>query len=184
MRFARRVALLVVLWLLAWGAVTVANVLSGIVVATLLLLAFPPGERRPSAIALRPAGIARLAAHVTSQLVVSNVQMAVEIVRHRPQAAPGVLRHQLQVPSDEVVTVMTSIIALSPGTMTVDVAADSSTVWVHFYRLADVAGARAGLARLEALVREATAPRREPEPELEPDGAGRAPASGPTEEPT
>jgi multisubunit Na+/H+ antiporter MnhE subunit len=50
---------------------------------------------------------------------------------------------------------MTSIIALSPGTMTVDVDATSSTIYVHFFRLRDVAAARRQLDRLERLVRKA-----------------------------
>ena len=158
MRFARRVALLVVLWLLAWGAVSVGHVLSGIVVATVLLLAFPPEGRRAGTVRLHPTGIARLVGHVTAQLAVSNVQMAREILRPHPSPDAGVLKHVLAAPSDDVLTVMTSIIALSPGTMTVDASADSSTVWVHFYKLDDVPRARAGLARLEQLVRGAIEP--------------------------
>ena len=47
---------------------------------------------------------------------------------------------------------MTSVIALSPGTMTVDVDRESTTIYVHFFRLRDLAAARASLARLERLV--------------------------------
>ncbi len=47
---------------------------------------------------------------------------------------------------------MTSVIALSPGTMTVDVDDDSSTIYVHFLLLTDVAKARARLADLERVV--------------------------------
>jgi multisubunit Na+/H+ antiporter MnhE subunit len=54
---------------------------------------------------------------------------------------------------------MSSIIALSPGTMTIDVATDSSVLYVHFFRLDDVEGARASLARLEQLVTAAIGPR-------------------------
>jgi multisubunit Na+/H+ antiporter MnhE subunit len=47
---------------------------------------------------------------------------------------------------------MTSIIALSPGTMTVDVDRGSTTIYVHFLFLDDVAAARASLEQLEQLV--------------------------------
>ena len=47
---------------------------------------------------------------------------------------------------------MTSIIALSPGMMTVDVDPQSTTIYVHFFRLRDVDAARRGLERLERLV--------------------------------
>lgn len=46
MRLFTRLLLLVALWLLAWGEVTVANVLSGTAVAAVLLVVFPP-TRQP-----------------------------------------------------------------------------------------------------------------------------------------
>jgi multicomponent Na+:H+ antiporter subunit E len=147
------VALLVVLWLLAWGEISLANLASGIVVAAALLAAFPPRRARGGRVRLSPVGAARLGGYVAGQLVLSNLLMTRQILRRRPRTVPGVLRHRLDEPSEEVVTVMTSVIALSPGTMTVDVDPDSSTIYVHFLFLRDIGAARAGLARLERLAR-------------------------------
>jgi multicomponent Na+:H+ antiporter subunit E len=152
---AGRVALLVVLWLLAWGELSLANVLSGVVVAAALLVAFPPRRRPGRRVRVHALGALRLAAYVARQLVLSNLLMAREIVRRTPTYRPGVLAHRLQRPSEEIVTLVTSVISLSPGTMTVDVDEVSSTIYVHFYRLADITSARADLARLERLAREA-----------------------------
>ena len=141
MRFAGRVAALVVLWLLAWGEITIASVVSGVAVASLLLVVFPPGP--PADIKFHPVAAARL---------LGNVIMTRQILRPRPNLDPGVLAHRLQHPSEEVVTVMTSVIALSPGTMTVDTASDSSVIFVHFLFLDDLEAARKSLTRLERLV--------------------------------
>jgi multicomponent Na+:H+ antiporter subunit E len=145
-------ALLVVLWLLAWGDITIANLISGVVVAVAILVAFPSRKRSDNHVELRAVGGARLVGYIVAQLVRSNVIIAWEILRPRPTVRPGVLAHRLQTPSEEVVTVMTSVIALSPGTMTVDVDRDSTTVYVHFLLLRDVATARASLTHLEELV--------------------------------
>ena len=155
MRIAGRIALLVALWLLAWGEVSLANLISGIAVAAALLVAFPPTERAGGHLRISPAGVARLVGHVLVQLVVSNVSMVGQILRRRPALRSGVLVHRLRRPSAEVVTVMSTVIALSPGTMTVDVDGQSSTISVHFFRLDDEASARAGLDRLERLVEHA-----------------------------
>ena len=152
MRAARRVVLLVVLWLLAWGDFSVANLVSGVVVAVALLLSCPSAPRTSDSTRLDVLGALRLGAYVVTQLVLSNLVMTRAILLYRSAAQPGVLAHVLHQPSEEVVTVMTSIIALSPGTMTVDVDRASSTIYVHFFRLTDIDAARSALDRLERLV--------------------------------
>jgi multicomponent Na+:H+ antiporter subunit E len=149
MRIAGRILVLVALWLLAWGDATLANVISGVAVASALLVAFPPARRVE--VRINPVGAVRLIGYVVTQLLISNLVMARQILRIHPTMHPGVLAHRLQTPSEEVITVMSSVIALSPGTMTVDVDEDSTTIYVHFLLLHDVAAARASLARLECL---------------------------------
>jgi multicomponent Na+:H+ antiporter subunit E len=146
-----RVAMLVALWLLAWGEVTVVNVVSGTVVAIVLLVAFPPRRPTEGEERLSLAGIARLSAYVVGQLVASNIVMTKQVLRPPSPPRPGVIAHHLVHPTDEVVTVISSIIALSPGTMTVDVAPDSSAIYVHFFHLDDIDAARRSIAHLEHL---------------------------------
>ncbi len=164
MRIVGRVALLVGLWLLAWGEVSLANVLSGVAVAAVLLVAFPPALRASGGLRLSAIGAGRLAVYVVVQLVISNVVMARQILRRRPDTRPGVLAHRLGQPSEEVVTVMTSVIALSPGTMTVDVDEESRVIFVHFFLLRDVEAARASLRRLEELAVHAVAAAKRDQP--------------------
>ena len=152
MRLAARIAMLVTLWLLAWGELSLANLLSGIAVAAALLVAFPPARRRHASARVRPTGVWRLACYMGSQLLVSNFVMARHILSARPDVRPGVIAHRLAQPSEEAITIMTSVIALSPGTMTVDVDRASTTIYVHFFRLVDAASARAGLERLDRLI--------------------------------
>jgi multicomponent Na+:H+ antiporter subunit E len=146
------------LWILAWGQLTAANLLSGLVVATALLLAFPQRRRDGGDLRLSALGIVRLAAYIGTQLVTSNITMIGHILR-RAAGQPGVVGHRLRQPSARVATVMSSVIALTPGTMTVDVVTDSSVLYVHFFDLHDVGRARVSLARLEQLVTGAIAAR-------------------------
>jgi multicomponent Na+:H+ antiporter subunit E len=159
-RIPWRVPLLVTLWLLAWGEITLANVLSGTVVAAALLTAFPARRRAGERLHGTVTGVVRLAAYVATQLIVSNIVMTRQILRRRPDAAPGVLAHRLQMPSEEVLTLMTTIIALSPGTMTADIARDSSVIYVHFFQLTDRRAAHTSLDQLERLVVNAIAAHR------------------------
>jgi multisubunit Na+/H+ antiporter MnhE subunit len=140
-------------------------------VAGALLIAFPPAERAGGGLRFSPAGAARLLVYLHLQLLISNLVMARQILRRRPQSRPGVVAHRLRQPSEEIVTIMTSVIALSPGTMTVDVDSDSTAIYVHFFMLTDVEAARAALARLEDLavhvITGAATPRPAPDPTKE-----------------
>jgi len=148
---AVRVVSLVALWLLAWGDASVANVVSGLAVAALLLIAFPPGRHRPGAPRVRPGGVLRLIAHVLAQLVPANVLVAREIVTRRSRVRTGVLAYRLQHPSAEVMALVANVIALTPGTMTVEATLDPPVIYVHFLLLHDVEAARRSIARLERL---------------------------------
>ncbi|HUR23689.1 MAG TPA: Na+/H+ antiporter subunit E [Acidimicrobiales bacterium] len=148
---ARRAALLVCFWLLAWGHVSVANVASGIVVAAALLVAFPPHRPAVSGPTISPVGTARLVVYVLGQLVPSNVLVTREILCRRTRIRTGVLAYPLQQPSDAVLSLMAHVIALTPGTMTVEATSDPPVLYIHFLLLDDLAEARRTVARLERL---------------------------------
>jgi len=153
MKLLTRIALLTALWLLAWGEISVANIVSGIAVATALMLALPPSDDHASRARIDLVGAVRLAGYVAKQLITSNVVMTRLVLRRNPATAPGVLAHQLQEPSEHVVTVMTTVIALSPGTMVADVDRTSSTIYVHFLILDDIDAGHRSLDRLERVAR-------------------------------
>lgn len=148
---ARRVTLLVSFWLLAWGQISVANVASGLVVAAALLVAFPPHRPGPAGPSISPVGTARLVLYVLGQLVPSNVLVTREILSRRSRIRTGVLAYPLQEPSDAVLSLMAHVIALTPGTMTVEATTDPPVLYVHFLLLDDLDEARRKLGRLERL---------------------------------
>lgn len=151
MRAVPRVALLVGVWLLAWGDVSVANTVSGLAVAVVLLVAFP-AYRGATRARVSAVGAARLVMYVLAQLVPSNVLVARQVVGRRSRIRTGVLAYPLQHPSDEVVSLMAHVIALTPGTMTVEATRDPFVLYVHFLLLDDLDHARRAIARLEGLV--------------------------------
>ena len=152
MSYAVRLVALAALWLLAWGEASWANVVSGIVVAAVLLIAFP--LRRSAAPTLRPSplGVARLLLYIAGQLVTSNVLVAREILARESRVRTGVLAYRVRHPSDEVIAFIANIIGLTPGTMTVEATRDPAVVYVHFLLLDDIEEARQAIAHLEDLV--------------------------------
>lgn len=146
-----RVGLLITLWLLAWGDLSVANVISGFVLAVALLVAFPAHRRTGPRLRVSPLGVARLAVYVLGQLVTSNVLVAREVVSRRSRIRTGVLAYPVRHPSDELLSLIANVIALTPGTMTVEATRDPPVLYVHFLLLDDIDQARRAVARLERL---------------------------------
>jgi multicomponent Na+:H+ antiporter subunit E len=149
---ALEVALLLALWLLAWGEISLGNVLSGLLLIGVLFAVFRSRRRSAGQVRLRPLAALRLAGYILGQLVTSNILVAREIVSRRSQVNTGVLAYEVQHPSDEAITLISNILALTPGTMTVEATRDPPVLHVHFLLLHDVEQARASIARLDRLV--------------------------------
>lgn len=167
MKVVRRGAVLVLFWFLAWGEFSPANLVTGLAAAAALLVVFPPRRRSTEWVAFSPIGAARLAGYVVGQLVPSNYLVAREVLARRSRIRSGVIDYRLRHPSDEALNLMAHVIALTPGTMTVDVSRESGVLTVHFLLLDDVGRATAALRRIDDLVTATLGGRGAPRTDLE-----------------
>ena len=148
------VAALTAVWLMLWDRITLPNAAAGVVVACVVLVVFPTARRvreaRPAVI--RPLAVLRLAGYIAVQLVISNWLVAREILARRSRIRTGIVACRLHTDAPGLITMLANIVALSPGTMTVDVRAEPPTLYVHVLMLRDVIAARREVAHLEHLV--------------------------------
>lgn len=121
---------LVLVWVLLWGNVSVANLLSGLAIALVITLLLPlppvPVEGR-----LHPLSLLRLVAVVAWYLVVSSVQVAWLAIRPGPPPLSAVLRARLRLKSDLVLSLAVSINNLIPGAIVVEVDQARRIIYVH-----------------------------------------------------
>ncbi len=150
MRRAFVVAVLTVVWVLLWGSLSAANVVGGIVVAAVLLTAFPVAAGVGRVGRPRPLAALRLAGYVLRNLVVSNVVVTLAILRPGPQPNPFIIRCALRTRSPRIVTTIANVLAMSPGVLPVDV--EPNAIRVHVLRARDVERTRASVAHLETLI--------------------------------
>lgn len=155
-----RVAFLAAVWLLLWGSISAANVLSGIGVAVLLLLVYPtdrgrPAERRePSGVPWwrRPVAVVRLAGSVVAQLIASNALLTREVLTPGSKIRTAVVACRLRSDNERAITLLANVLALTPGTMPVNVQLHPAVIHVHVLHLDTPVATRRTVARLEALV--------------------------------
>ena len=121
---------LTLVWLTLWGTVSVANVLSGVVVALGITLLLPlpsvPVQGR-----LHPLSLLWLVLHVAWWLVQSSMQVAWLAVRPGRPPLSAVLRGHLALKSDLVLALAVNVMNLTPGTIVLEIDQARRLVYVH-----------------------------------------------------
>lgn len=151
MRDVVRGLFLLAVWVLLWDTFSVANLLSGLVVVGSVLALFPTKRRGERTFALRPIPGLRLLWFLVRQVVASNLFIVREALRPQPHAHAGILDVPLHCPSDGIITFVANVIALSPGTMVVEVLVMPPTVVLHVLDVRAAEGLRHSVNQLESL---------------------------------
>lgn len=144
-------AVLALLWVLLWGALTPANLLSGTLVAAVFIAFDPDGRRRHHLPVIRPLALVRLTAHLLRDLVVSNAVLSREVLAPKSGTSTGVIALPMPGCSDELLALLANFMALTPGTMPIEVRTDPTVMYVHVLHLHDVETVRRDLHRLRDL---------------------------------
>lgn len=148
-----RLLWLVTVWLALWADLSVANVLSGLLVGGAVILAFD--SWRPGRVIVRPAPALRFASYFMYQLAVSTLIVARTVVSPRARLRMGIVAVPLRSCSDAVVTLVADAISLTPGTLTLEVRREPLTLYVHALDVRDISVLQDQVRTLERLAIEA-----------------------------
>ena len=121
---------LAILWAMATGSLNLPSLLLGFIVAggVLHFAASALGDRR---YAVRAFQVGGLALFFLRELLVSSVRVAIDILRPRMTMTPAVVAVPLEPANDAQITLLANLVSLTPGTLSIDVAADRSCLYVH-----------------------------------------------------
>ena len=132
------VAWLVLVWILLWGTWSWANLLSGLVVAlvVLVLLPLPPvvGGTR-----VRPLALLAFLGHFLVDLVVSGAQVAWRAIGPAGVRQGALVQVQLRADSDLLLTVVAENVSLVPGSLVLDLDRENRRLSVHLLHVDDIA---------------------------------------------
>lgn len=143
--------MLVAMWALLWGGFTVANVFSGALVVVGLYLLFPSTRPIWPRTVLHPGAVARLVVYFVVQLVTSTVLIAREVLSRQSHLRSQILEIDMRTSSQGLLTLITSIVALTPGTMAVAVRSRPPLVTIHALVLGDPIEVAESIWELEEL---------------------------------
>lgn len=148
---------LLVMWILVWGALTLANVVSGLVAVVVVLVAVPRDAPAGGAPIVRPLRLASLLVWFTWKVVEANVAVAIEVLRpaSRSRIRPAIVCVPLPGCPPAIATAVADGITLTPGTLTVDVDPEVPTLAIHVLQLHTPEEVRADVFDMERRVVEA-----------------------------
>jgi multicomponent Na+:H+ antiporter subunit E len=141
---------LVAVWVALWNDISVANIASGLLVATALLWIFrSAGPYEASRV--QPVALVSFLCYFLVELVKATGVVAWEAVSPRSRINEGVVAVDLAGTSHLVVTLVANAITLTPGTLTIDARTHpgGATLYVHVLHLRDIESVRADVQKLE-----------------------------------
>jgi multicomponent Na+:H+ antiporter subunit E len=152
-------AWLTLVWVTLWETATWANLLGGLLVASVVVYLLPPRDSTTTT-GFRPLAAVRLAAHFLWELVKASAFLAWEVVTPRMRVNAAVISVQLTSGLAGTITTVANLVSLTPGTVTLDVDDRTRTLLIHILHLRTVEDARRSVLRFEQLVIDAFPPRR------------------------
>lgn len=144
-----RVLWLTSIWLALWSDLSFANVLSGLLVAALIVAAFDTWHS--GRVIVRPVAVARFTAYFLYQLGASTLVVARTVITPHNRIRTGIVAVPLYGCSDAVTTLIADAISLTPGTLTLEVRREPLTLYVHALDVRDITVLQREIRTLEVL---------------------------------
>lgn len=142
---------LAVAWMALTGSVSEWNFLAGMAVGAVIITVYSGATGEPSYLGR---GLALLAClyRFLRAIVVSNFQVAFEVLTPKMHQSPRIIRYPVDGLSDAHRTAVASAITLTPGTLIVDVSPDNKWLYIHCMYAEDRDEAVRGLDEVARLV--------------------------------
>ncbi len=130
---------------LAWAAVTgnftFGNLVVGFSIGLLILIFTRRIVGSPDYL-IKVRQVISLVLFFLWELIKSNLRVAYDVLTPKHHMRPGVLAIPLDAQTDAEITLLSNMITLTPGTLSLDISADRKTLYLHDMYIDDVDAAR------------------------------------------
>ena len=122
--------LLALAWAALQGEISLASLLVGYGVGYAILTLLAKGGVMPATLGFRTMHAFGLAAFFAWELLIANFRVAADVLRGHPNE-PAVVAIPLDVTSDGEILLLSMLINITPGSVTIDLSEDRRTLYVH-----------------------------------------------------
>ena len=133
--------LLALAWTALQGEISLANLLMGYVLGYAILALLARGGVMSSTLVSRTAHAFGLAGFFAWELVIANFRVAADVLRGN-SIEPAVVAIPLDVTSDGEILLLSMLINITPGSVTIDLSDDRRTLYVHVMHMTSAEATR------------------------------------------
>ena len=122
--------MIALIWMLLNGNWTMSGFIVGYVLGIGILYVVRKFRPEPFYLA-KVFSVLKLTGLLIRELLVSSFEVLGHILRPKLNIRPGIFEYRTQLSSDWEVTVLSCMICLTPGTLTLEVSDDNQTLYIH-----------------------------------------------------
>ncbi len=137
--------LLALAWAALQGEISLLNLGVGYVCGFVILALLASGGVLPAHFASRTGHAVMFAGFLVWELLRANVTVAADVLRPRNRLRPAVVAVPLSLTTDREILVLSMLINITPGSVTVDLSDDRRTLYVHVMHMTSPEATRRGI---------------------------------------
>ncbi|HEY8536179.1 MAG TPA: Na+/H+ antiporter subunit E [Vicinamibacterales bacterium] len=123
--------LLALAWSALSGELSLRNLIEGYLLGYVILALLARGGVMPRNFASRMTSAVKLAGFFLWQIVLANIKVAADVIRPKATIRPAVIALPLDAKSDGEILLLSALINITPGSVTIDLSNDRKTLYVH-----------------------------------------------------
>jgi multicomponent Na+:H+ antiporter subunit E len=128
--------LVAVVWATLMEEVTLVNLIIGFLIGMVLLYVFR-SSLGYDCYTIRLWQAAKLLVLFMKEVIVANIVVVRQVLAPKLNIKPGIIALPLDVKTDVQITILASMITLTPGTLSMDVSEDRQFLYVHVFNIDD-----------------------------------------------
>ncbi|HEY8549303.1 MAG TPA: Na+/H+ antiporter subunit E [Vicinamibacterales bacterium] len=130
--------LLALAWAALQGEFSLSVLVTGWILGIAIVWLLERGGVIRGDLGRRVGHIVELAAYFLAQIVIANIRVALDVLRPRHVIRPGVIALPLDVTTDPEILLLSAMINITPGSVTIDLSDDRRTLYVHVMHMETV----------------------------------------------
>jgi multicomponent Na+:H+ antiporter subunit E len=123
--------LLSLAWAALQGEITLGNLVVGYALGYGIIALLARGGVMPATLAGRTVHAVALAGFFVRELLVANLRVAADVLWRADRIRPAVVAIPLDVTTDREILLLSMLINITPGSVTIDLSDDRRTLYVH-----------------------------------------------------